>query len=150
MRAGLARRADGREDPAAGFVQLLVARTRGPERELLDSVADERGMRVAVDEAGDRAQPASVELDDVVADLGHVGHAPDRGDAVVRTEDERVVEPIEIGERAATEGRVPPRRRDDLAEVADQQPAHAASVLRLARRSAGRGRDSAAATIASS
>ena len=55
----LARRAHGREDPAAGRVQLLVARAAGAKRELLDAVAAERRMRVAVDEAGDRAEPTA-------------------------------------------------------------------------------------------
>jgi hypothetical protein len=64
----LARRtrgADGRQDPAAGRVQLLVARPDRPERELVDAVAAERRVRVAVDEPRERAQPAAVEVDDV-------------------------------------------------------------------------------------
>ena len=39
---------------------------RRAQRELLDAVAAERGMRVTVDEAGHRAEPAAVELLDLV------------------------------------------------------------------------------------
>ena len=53
--AGGPRRPDGREDAAARGVQLLVARTARAQRELLDAVAAERRMRVAVDEPRDRA-----------------------------------------------------------------------------------------------
>src|SRR5438128_841650 len=50
--AGFSGRPEGGEDPAAGRMQLLVARAPGAERELVDAVAREAGMRVAVDEAG--------------------------------------------------------------------------------------------------
>ncbi len=116
--------------PPPAVVQLLVARARGAERELLDAVAAERRMRMAVDEAGDRAEPAPVELDDVAVDRPEIRHAPDVDDPVVGAQDERVVDPVDVGERAAAERRVPSRRRDDLGEVADQQTAHAASLLR--------------------
>jgi hypothetical protein len=63
--AGLACGANARHDPAAGGVQLLVARARGAQRELPDAVAREARMRVAVHEAGDGAQTPAVELLDV-------------------------------------------------------------------------------------
>ncbi len=63
--AGLARRADRREDPAAGRVELLVRRPAGAERELLHAIAGEARMRVAVDEPGDGGHSAPVELLDL-------------------------------------------------------------------------------------
>src|SRR5207248_10387901 len=51
-----------RQDPAAGRVQLLVRGARGAKRELLDAVAREARVRVAIDEAGDRAEAAPVDL----------------------------------------------------------------------------------------
>ena len=63
-----ARRPDGREDAAACRVQLLVARAARAQGELLDAVAAERGMRVAVDEPRQRAETAAVELLDVAVE----------------------------------------------------------------------------------
>ena len=85
---------------------------------------------MAVDEAGDRAKPATVELDDVAVDRTEIRHPPDVDDPVVRAQDVRVVDPVDVGERTAAKRRVPSRRRDDLDEVVDQQTAHAASLLR--------------------
>ena len=48
------RRGDRREDAAAGGVQLLVGRTSGTERELVDPVTREARVGVAVDEPGKR------------------------------------------------------------------------------------------------
>jgi hypothetical protein len=75
-----ARRTDGGQDPAAARVQFLVRRASGTERELLDPVACEAGVRVAVDEARDRRQSASVELLDVTRDGPEIAHAPHGGD----------------------------------------------------------------------
>ena len=104
--AGRPRRADGREDAAAGGVQLLVARAAGAERELVHAVAAERGVRVAVDEARDRAQAAAVELDDVAVERRQVAHPPDRLDRVAGAEDERVLEHLDLAERRAAERRI--------------------------------------------
>ena len=102
-------------------MQLLVARTGGAQRELLDAVAREARVRVAVDEAGDRAVAAPVELDDVAVERGQIPHPPDRRDHAVLAEHVRVVEPVDVRERASTERRVATGRRDELLEVADQQ-----------------------------
>ena len=67
-RSGGPRRRDGREDAAAGGVQLLVARAGRAQRELLDAVAGERRVRVAVDEARDGAEAAAVELLDLAVE----------------------------------------------------------------------------------
>ena len=61
--AGRAGGAYGREDAASTRVELLVAGPRGAERELLDPVAAERRMGMAVDKAGNRAEAAAVHLD---------------------------------------------------------------------------------------
>jgi hypothetical protein len=46
-------------------MKLLVGRLAGAQGELLHTVAREAGVRVAVDQAGDRALPASVDLEQV-------------------------------------------------------------------------------------
>ena len=74
-------RPHGREDAAARGVQLLVAGAACAPRELLDAVAAERRVRVAVDEARDGAQAAAVELLDVAVERGqlrHRAHSRDR------------------------------------------------------------------------
>src|SRR5205085_9401186 len=93
----------GREDAAAARVQLLVARAAGPERELVDTVAAERGVRVAVDEAGDRAEAAARELLDLAVERRQVAHPPDRLDRLAAAEHERVLEHVHLAERAAAE-----------------------------------------------
>ena len=92
-RARPARRAGGahrREDPAPRGEQLLVRRPRRTERELVRTVAHERRMRVAVDETGDGAEPASVDLLDVAGERREVAHGPHRLDRAVADEDKRV------------------------------------------------------------
>ena len=80
-------------------MQLLVARPAGAERELLDAVAAESRMRVAVDEARDRAQPSTVHLDDISAERREVAHAPDRVDHLARAEDKSILEDFDVAER---------------------------------------------------
>src|SRR5579864_7701882 len=87
---GRARRAHGREDAAARGVQLLVARAARAQRELLDPVAAEGDVRVAVDEAGDRAPASPVHFDDVAVARLQVAHAADGRDRVVLAQDVRV------------------------------------------------------------
>jgi hypothetical protein len=121
---GLARstgRADGREDPAARGVQLLVRRAGRTERELLDTVAREARVRVAVDEAGDRAATAPVDLDDVAVQRSEVGHAAHGDDVLVVAEDERMLEDVDRREVGASQRRGPTCRSDELLEVADQE-----------------------------
>ena len=91
-------------------MQLLVARPGGAERELVDPVAAPRGMCVAVDEARDRAEAATVELLEVAVERSQVAHAPDRRDPVAVAEDERVVDHVDRGELRA-HGAAPVRQR---------------------------------------
>ena len=84
----------------------------------MHAVAAEAGMRVAVDEAGDRGEPATVDLLDVAEAAGKLAHRPDRLDAAVSAEDERVrddlerrgVRPRAAGRRARPESRAGPGR----------------------------------------
>ena len=99
--AGGAGGANGREDPAAGGVQLLVGRTRGAQRELVDAVAGEARMGMAVDEPRDRDQAASVELVEVAEPSGEVPHRARRRDPAVLAEDVRVLDDLELAELAA-------------------------------------------------
>src|SRR5262249_28590260 len=115
--------ADGREDPAAGGMQLLVARPRRAERELFDSVAGEARVSVAVDEPRDRDEATAVELFDVVKGSGEVTHSPDRRDAAVLADDIAVFDDVDLAERRAAEGRAGAGRADELREVADEQAA---------------------------
>ena len=129
-----ARRANGREDAAACRVQLLVARAARAQRELVDAVAAERRVRVAVDEARDRAAPASVELDDVAVErrAGRASARPPRScrRRRGRTRPRSRSTAPRLGPRS---GAAPARRRRELREVADQQPGGASRVVRRGR-----------------
>ncbi len=82
---------------------------------------------MAVDEPGNRRQPAAVELLDL-AEEREVGHRADRGDVPVLAEHEGVRGDLDVAQRGATERRVLSSRRRDLREVADQQGGHAAGI----------------------
>ena len=79
-------------------------------------------MRVAVDEAGDRAQAATVELPHVAVERRQVAHAADGLDRVAGAEDVRVLDQLDLAERRPAQRRVAPGRRGQLREVADEQP----------------------------
>jgi len=115
-------RPDGREDAAAAGVQLFVAGAAGAERELVDAVAAEGRVRVAVDEARDRAEPAAVHLDDLARDGGEVAHAPHRLDRLAAAEHVRVLDQLDLAERGPAQRRDTSRRCRELREIADQQP----------------------------
>ena len=117
-----ARRAHRREDAAALRVELLVARARRAERELLDTVAAERRVRVAVDEPGNRAQTASVELAYVAVERRQVAHATNSLDRVAGAEYVRVLEHVDVAERGSAQRCLAPRGRRELREIADEQP----------------------------
>ena len=108
-------------------MQLLVARAAGAERELVHAVAAERGMRVAVDEARDRAQPAAVELDDVAVERRQVAHPPDGLDRVAVAEDERVLEHLDVAERRSAQRGARPA---GVASCARSRRSRAGSVTR--------------------
>ncbi len=103
-------------------MQLLVARARSAERELLDTVAAERRVRVAVDEPGNRAQSASVELLHVAVERRQVAHATDGLDRAARAEHVRVLEHVDVAERRSAQRCLASRGRRELSEIADEQP----------------------------
>jgi hypothetical protein len=144
--------ADGREDPAARRVQLLVARAAGPQGELLHAVAEEARMGVAVDEPGDRAAASPVELLDVAAELepAELAHAPRRCDPARVAEHEGVLEHLHVSKRAATDRRLGVRRRGrELREVADEEPVRSRLAGRHSRAGSRRPCSSAAASASS-
>ena len=94
--AGSAGCANGREDAAAGRVQLFVARAARAQRELLHPVAGERRMRVAIDEPRHGAPSAAVELLDVAVDRAQLAHAADVGDFAVVDEHVRVLDDVDV------------------------------------------------------
>src|SRR5919201_5785718 len=116
-----ARRADRGHDPTARGVQVLVARAARAQRELLDPIAAEARVRVAVDQSRHRAETAAVELLDVVVERVEVSHATDAGDDALLAEDVRVLEDVDAPECCAAQGRVAPGRSRQLHEVTDQQ-----------------------------
>ena len=92
-------------------MQLLVARAGGAQRELVDPVAAPRRVGVAVDEPGDRAEPATVELLELAVERGQVAHAPDRRDRVAVAEDERVVDHVDRARASRAASGAPFRRQ---------------------------------------
>ncbi len=122
VRAERSGRAHRREDAATRRVQLFVACTPGPKGELVDPVAAERRVGMAVDEARDRAEPTPVELLELTVEPRQVAHAPDRLDPVSRTEDERIVDDVDGAERGASAGRGALGGRCELRQVAHQEP----------------------------
>ncbi len=126
---GSARGLDRREDAAAGRVDLLVGGAARAPVELVDPVAGEARVRVAVDEPGDRDHPLRVDDHRVVAQLEpgpELEPVPDRHDlAVVRGDPDIALEhldarrarrraavhrPLRRGSRSARAGRSPGRR----------------------------------------
>ena len=101
-------------------MQLLVARSRSPQRELLDAVAREACVRVAVDETGDGAQATAVELHDVSGKGLQILHPADRRDLPALAEHEGVFEHVHLAEPLPAQRRGTARWRDELREVADE------------------------------
>ena len=79
--AGRARRPDGREDPAAGGVELLVA-SRPPARSANSSTRSPAKQACVWQSTrpGIAQRPRAVELLDVAVERAEVAHPPDRGD----------------------------------------------------------------------
>ena len=107
---GGARGLDRREDAAAGRVDLLVGGAVGAPVELVDPVAGEARVRVAVDEPGDRDHPLRVDDHRVVAQLEpgpELEPVPDRHDlAVVRGDPDIALEHLDVAERGAAQRRI--------------------------------------------
>ncbi len=128
FRAERPRRLDGGEDAAAGGVQLLVSRTRGTERELLDAVAPECRVGVAVDEPGDRAEPGAVELLELAllgpaVERPQVAHRADRLDRRTVADHVGVLDHVDPTERLSPQRPATPRGRRDLRQVPQQEAA---------------------------
>ena len=125
-------------------MQLLVRRARRTQRELLDAVAREARVRVAVDEAGDRATSTRVELLDLPVERAEVAHAPHLHDLRPLGEDVRLLDDRHLAQQRPAQRRGIAGRRHELRDVADEQAAHAPGSI-------GRSRScSRAAAIASS
>jgi hypothetical protein len=75
-------------------MKLLVARAACAQRKLLHAVAREARMRVAVDEARDRAATPAVELLDVTVQARELAHAADCRDPTVFAQHERVLDHV--------------------------------------------------------
>ncbi len=117
-------------------MELLVRGTSRAQRELVDAVAAEARVRVAVDEARNGREPAAVDLLEVAGRRvarriarcprqggGEIAHRADRLDLPVAAEHERVVDHPHVAERGAAKRAAASRGRD-LREIADQQAAH--------------------------
>src|SRR5439155_3631141 len=79
-------RPNRRHDPPARAMELFVRSTSRPQGELLDAVTCEAGMRVAVDEPRDRAEPPTVQLLDLAGERRKRAHRANRFDGVPVTE----------------------------------------------------------------
>ena len=86
-------------------------------------VAGEAGVRVAVDEPRDRAVPAAVELLDVAVERRQVTHAAHGCDPAVLAEHVRVLDHVDARRARGRAAARRPRRRRELGEIADEQPA---------------------------
>ncbi len=84
-------------------MQFLVARAGRAARELLDAVAAERRVRVAVDEARDGAQAAAVELFDVTIERGQVRHRAHSLDRLAVAEHVRPLDELPLAQAGSTQ-----------------------------------------------
>ncbi len=128
VRAGRAGRAGRGQDPASRGEKLLVGRSGGAQSELVRTVAGERRVRVAVDEPGDGAEPTTVDLVHVAVDAGETHHGAERLDQPVAHENECVLHDLDLAEGGAAQRCPRSGWRRELREVADEEPAHGASV----------------------
>src|SRR5262249_28033930 len=106
------------------------------ERELVNAIAAERGVRVTVDKTRHGAPTASVDLEDVAVEHRQVAHPPDRLDRLAVAEHERVVEHLNLAGSRATQRSASTGRRRKLREIPKEElhegmwrpPAAAASI----------------------
>ena len=118
-------RPDRRQDPTTRGVELLVACSARPQCVLVDAVAPEARMRVAVDEPRQRGLPAPVDLDEIAVEpIGspELTHPANRGDPSPFAEDERVFDHVDRSECVPSERRGPARRTRNLREIANEHP----------------------------
>src|ERR1700693_2672652 len=112
----------GREDAAAGSVELLVARALRAKLELVHAVARKTRMRVAIDEPGHSTDDSAVELLDLSVERLELAHPADGRDPPRFTEEIRVLHDLDVAERLSAQRRVAPGRRHELREIADEEP----------------------------
>ena len=124
--------ANGREDAAAGGMQLLIRGAGRAQRELFDAVAAERRVRMAVDESRNRAEAAAVDLLHIAVERRQVAHAAGCRDQPVLAEHVGVLDDRDRPEPGPARGRAARRRRRELLEVAHQEAAHSRTVKRRA------------------
>ena len=118
----------GREDPPAGRVELLVGGTGGPQLELVDAVAGEAGVCVAVDQPRYGTEATSVELLELIeVSAGFaklcikVAHRTEGSDASAFAQDVRVANDFDGRERLPSERRLAAHRSCQLSEIADEE-----------------------------
>src|SRR5262245_54936838 len=97
-----ARRADGRENPAACRMQLLVARAARAQRELLDAVPQKARVRVTVCETRNRTESGSIDLLNLALDRAELGHRAARDDSAVLAQDEGLLDDLDLAQLPAT------------------------------------------------
>jgi hypothetical protein len=151
--ATLARRANRGEDPATGRVQLLVARAGGAQGELVDAVAEKGRVRVAVDEARDRAETGAVDLLDFTVELvcRELSHRSRGGHGAALAEHEGVLDELKVPQSRPAHGRARcSRSRHELREIADEQPGAAGRPVTHGRGEGGSGTRSPCSSAASS
>ncbi len=119
--AGSTSRTDRREDAASGRVELLVGRATRTQRELLDAVSGEAGVRMAIHESRNGTESAAVELLESTVERRELIHRADPGDAPFLAEHERVLDHVDLAERTAAERSGDPRGARNLGEVTDQE-----------------------------
>src|SRR5262249_40604062 len=98
------------------------------QRELVDPVAGEAGVGVAVDEARDRAQSATVELHRRVLDAPEVAHASGADDHAFLAEEVRVLDHVDAPEVCATQRGALAGRADGLSWAAGGRAGGAGGV----------------------
>ncbi len=79
-------------------MELLVGGTPGPERELVDPVAGETRMGMAIDESRNRRKPSTVDFIHAGNVRRQIAHRADRLDPAVAAEDERVLDDPDVAE----------------------------------------------------
>src|SRR6185295_18893100 len=81
---------------------------------------------MAVDEPGDRAEPAPFDLVHLTVETGKIAHTADALDRSAGAEDVRVFDHVGLGELGSPQRGSRPGRRGELFQIADEQAAPAA------------------------
>ena len=129
----------GREDPPAGRVELLVGGTGGAQLELVDAIACEASVCVAVDQPRYGTEATSVELLELLELAAgfaklctKLAHRTEGSDASAFAQDVCVANDFDGRERLAPKRRLAPGRSCQLREIADEQAPTAYAVTHSA------------------